>query len=410
MHSIGNVINSSLMHSLCTLGGKSRGAAEKQHCFGGAGEQAGFVVSDTRMREIARETEMRVKSGVSGGDMKVLGKDLALLDFALGHALDIAPRRPNGLWNVYRTPEGVEYRVRRVRKTGDVWVDRRNAGEKWNVKHFRESAVRVIMRLRGENPGLQKDYAQFAGYLSVLAKMCARDGARRGDGRIYSRRAAIRLMAKHPVLTMQTRALLGMVWCAGDGGGFLRADRRKRARLIMTAAGLNEEHSQTAMRAAALADDLPTTAGVIRWKDVMAWADSLFHKTAKDNRAAQFRTVWQIWRQCLSYEEGAWRWRGYHHFSSTGRRTDTGLSLRLAGSAGVCKKTAAMTLELLAAGGLISVAGCSVCLRAGVWGINLVRRIATRATTTTVAFAKKFHRFLRTFGGALVTAPPPAPA
>ena len=142
----------------------------------------------------------------------------------------------------------------------------------------------------------------------------------------------------------------------------------------------------------------------------MQWADSLFHSTASAGRAAQFRAVWQVWRRCLSREEGGWRWRGFHYFSATGRRNDSGLALRLAGSAGVCKKTATMTLELLSAAGLIAVSGCNISLRAGVWGINWVRRIAARATTATAAVAGKFQQFIRIFGGPLITHSPPAPA
>lgn len=335
-------------------------------------------------------------------------QDKTLMDFALGASLDICPwRRPNGE-NIFYDQEGNGYKVRSIRKTGDVWVDFKAATDKsgkWQWHYFQRGAIITIASfnpmLARLNAGKTEDLHAIILWFVLLAqklnrqqKPCAPSGGVKkadvagmiGGRRVYSRLAHLRLASKHSALSVQTRILLAFIWCGGNG--YLSGRKLHIvAKMTARAAGLPEDPrflQRRVLRVLALCQNEvwdALTAKKMTFADFNEWRGRVVARLADGGHAAEFRLFMILWHFCLTHDKGAWRWRGWHKITAFAVRAHSHAARRMSGHARCHKTTARRALAIFSVSGLFSFAtGAMVCVTPGYWGAALMQRISKIAS------------------------------
>ena len=363
--------------------------------FGGADNC--LTMRRAEVRRVLNKIEHRFKGeegrSIPREQFLAMRQDEALMDFALMAALNARPYRHNhngAVRNIYYA-DGGRYRVRKIRKTGDCWIDYRQEGAAdWDFRHFKNNAFSVVCSLhpllrglRADDPG---DFKRIILWFSLIAKAVGRRPAIRGNAgrRLHGRTAFFGAIARHPGMRVQTRVMFGAMSVAAKGVS--PRDFRDAVQKAMSAAGLGGEHGRVAQRTlGAVRGEIYDWihAGGFRWRNFLSWKEQVIIRLTGAGRAAEFRGLWKAWEFCLSRERGSWRWEGWHLIPGRGLRRDAGAARRLANATRTSKQTAERTLRTGEFIGFFERSGISICLSPGLWGAALRRKMkAARVAKT----------------------------
>ncbi|MGI9251748.1 MAG: hypothetical protein ACR2PR_11220 [Pseudohongiellaceae bacterium] len=360
--------------------------------FGGASERISSRRNEVRDILLSVEKQWSANpDGLAIGKTALaeLRTDEALMDFALMAALDAIPQRSfiNGRSGNFYYCGQERFRVRKIRKTGTIWIDRRTAGTSWDYRHFNKDAFSTIIKihplLRGLSPQDPTDFKRILLYFVLLAKATGRNVATKisGQARIYGRRAFLALAAKHPALKDQTRVMFAVMALAAKGD--ISKNFSIFVQKTLAAAALPIECQRQVRRTLGIFRDEVwdlLNAGHFGWNDFVKWQRTVISRLADNNAAAEFRAIWRVWEFCLTREAGKWRWRGWHTLPRGDCRKDAGSAKRLASIAQTCKTTAWRILRLGQVIGFFEMSGIAICLSAGLWGKALILKMTAVQT------------------------------
>lgn len=380
----------------------ARAQAAPSLVFGGGNDT--MKLTRSAASDIVERTDARWRKEIASGNfspspeaVRAIRQDAVLMDFALAAALDIAPWRRNDGVNLYydRDASGGAHRIQKIRKTGDCWVYRKLPDNPvWHWNFYRRDAMITIAELSpilaDFNPRRAADYRKICLWFLILGRECGRASATKPantpgkERKIYGRLAFLRLAAKHPSLSLQTRIILGVQWCAARGY-LCQRKPYLAAKMAARAAGLPEDEQFLRKRVFRILSlfrsemwDL-LSAKTMPWREFLSWQSRVNSRLAAGGHAAEFRVMITLWRCCLTRERGLWRWTGWHLIPGGDLRRHAQAAKRVATTAGCCKPTAARALSFADFAGLFVFSGAWVSMSPGIWGKTLKAQTAAAA-------------------------------